>query len=39
MNESRNDIETEHASVEDPLKMHRTSSNETTPVSEIPNII
>ena len=27
------------ASVEDPLNMHRTASNETTLVSEIPNII
>ena len=29
----------EFASVEDPLNMHRTASNETTFVSEIPNII
>ena len=31
--------ETEFASVEDPLILHRTASNETTLVSEIPNII
>ena len=31
--------ETEFASVEDPLNMHRTASNETTLVSEILNII
>ena len=30
---------TDFASVEDPLKMHRTASNEATLVSEIPNII
>ena len=30
---------TEFASFEDPLYMHRTASNETTFVSEIPNII
>ena len=29
----------EYASVEDPLNMHRTASNETNLVSEIPNII
>ena len=29
---------TEYASVEDPLKMHGTASNETTLISEIPNI-
>ena len=32
-------IETEFASVEDPLNMHRTASNETTLVSDILNII
>ena len=37
--ENRNDTKTECASVEDPLNMHRTASNETTLVSEIPNII
>ena len=31
--------ETEFASIEDPLILHRTASNETTLVSEIPNII
>ena len=31
--------ETEFASVEDPLNIHRTASYETTLVSEIPNII
>ena len=31
--------ETEFISVEDRLNMHRTTSNETTLVSEIPNII
>ena len=30
--------ETEYGSVEDPLSKHRTGSNETTLVSEIPNI-
>ena len=36
-----NDLEneTEYASVEDPLNMHITASNETTLISEIPNII
>ena len=32
---SINDTETEYASVEDPLFMHRTASNETTLVSNI----
>ena len=31
--------ETEFASVKDPLNIHRTGSNETTLVSEIPNVI
>ena len=31
--------ETEHGSVKDPLSMHRTASNETALVSEIPYII
>ena len=31
--------ETEFISVEDPLNMHRTASNETTLISEIPKII
>ena len=39
MSENRNDTETEYASVEDHLKMHRAASNETTLVSEIPNIL
>ena len=34
-----NDTEIEYASVEDPLKIHRSTSNETALVSEIPNII
>ena len=34
-----NRSETEFTSVEDPLNMYRTASNETTLVSEIPNII
>ena len=38
-NVNYNRSETEFASVEDPLKMYRTASNETTLVSEIPNII
>ena len=29
----------QYASVEDPLNMHRTASNKTNLVSEIPNII
>ena len=37
VNYNRN--ETEFASVEDPLNMYRTASDETTLVSEIPNII
>ena len=31
--------ETEYASVEDPLNMHRPASNETTLISDIPNIL
>ena len=31
--------ETEFASAEDPLNMHRTASNETTLVFEIPSIV
>ena len=42
--EARNNIddterETENTSVEDPFNMHRAASNETTLISEIPNII
>ena len=33
-----NDTETEYASVEDLLNMHRTVSNKTTLISEIPNV-
>ena len=39
MSESTNDTETEYASVEDSLNMHRIALNETTLVSEIPSII
>ena len=41
MNKNNNEIasEAEYASVDDPLNMHRTATNETTPISEIPNII
>ena len=40
VSESINDrSETEFSSVEDSLSMHRTASNETTVISEIPNII
>ena len=40
MTENINDrSETEFASVEDPLNMHKTPSNETTRAIEIPNII
>ena len=40
MTENINDrSETEFPSVEDPLNMHKTASNETILVSEIPNII
>ena len=41
MRENINHIEsrTEYASVEGPLNMHRTSSNKTTLISEIPNVI
>ena len=38
-NVNYNRSETEFASVEDPLKMYRTASNETILVSEIPHII
>lgn len=37
MKENMNDTTTEYASVEDPLNIHRSTSNETI-VSEIPNI-
>ena len=37
--ENRNDIEIEYASVEDPLSMDRNASNETTLISDIPNLI
>ena len=37
--ENVNETETEYASVEDPLNIHRTASNETTLVSDIPNIV
>ena len=40
MTENNNDrSETEFASVDDLLNMHRTASNGTTLVSQIPNII
>ena len=40
MTENINDrSETKFASVEDPLNMHKTPSNETTLAIEIPNII
>ena len=38
-NNNENASEAEYASVDDPLNMHRTATNETTPISEIPNII
>ena len=40
MSENINDTEreTEYVSLEDPLNMYRTVSNETTLISEIPNI-
>ena len=38
-NVNYNRSETEFASVEDPLNMYTAASNETTLVSEIPNII
>ena len=37
--ENVNESETEYASVEDPLNIQRTASNETTLVSDIPNIV
>ena len=37
--ENVNESETEYASVEDPRNIHRTASNETTLVSDIPNIV
>ena len=39
LSETRNDTEKEYASVKDPLNLQRTSSNETTLVSETPSII
>ena len=39
MSENRNVAETEHISVEVPLNMYRTASNETDLVSETPNVI
>ena len=38
-NNNENASEAEYASVEDPLNMHRTATNETPLISEIPNII
>ena len=38
-NNNENAREAEYASVEDPLNIHRSATNETTPISEIPNII
>ena len=37
--ENVNESETEYASVEDPLNIHRTASNQTTLVSDISNIV
>ena len=37
--ESINDSETEYASAEDPLSIHRTASNETNFISEILDLI
>ena len=39
MSESRNVAETEHVSVEVPLNMYRTASNETDLISKTPNVI
>ena len=36
---NRNNTETDYDSVEDPLNTHRTASNDTALVFEIPNII
>ena len=38
-NNDENASEAEYASVEDPLNIHRTATNETILISEIPNII
>ena len=38
-NNDKNASEAEYVSVEDPLNMHRTATNETTLISEIANII
>ena len=38
-NNDKNANEAESVSAEDPLNMHRTATNETTLISEIPNII
>ena len=39
MSKSKNDNETQNGLGENPLSIHRTSSNETTLIFEIPNII
>ena len=39
VSENKNDTETDYASVEDPLNMYYSASNEATLVSEIRNII
>ena len=38
MRQNKNDTETENTSVGGPLNMHRTVSNETNLVAEIPNL-
>ena len=39
ISESINDTETEYASVEDPLTMHRTVTNKATYIFEIPSVL
>lgn len=39
MSKSKNDNETQNCLGENPLSINRTSSDETTLISEIPNII
>ena len=38
-NNNENTSEAEYASVEDPLNMHRTATNKTTLISQIPSVI
>ena len=39
MSENMNDTEIEYVSVKDPVNIHRSASNDTTLVSEVPNMV